>query len=166
MYVYFLFFHCLFLRSGSFFFFFFFASVSCQKHVRHSLAHQAPLLMMTIFLFSVNCRSVLFCVLTVFNAGPSQCVTREVGITITDNRWPWNAVYENTESIEFKMLQSNLTSAVSLFNYSTLINFRASDRVLRRNMQQFLDIARIACGFNWAAMGRFFFLRGSFTHSG
>ena len=116
------------------FFSFFFASVSCQKHVRHSLAHQAPLLMMTIFHFSVNCRSVLFCVLTVFNAGPSQCVTREVGITITDNRWPWNAVYENTESIEFKMLQSNLTSAVSLFNYSTLINFRASDRVLRRNM--------------------------------
>ena len=112
--------------------------------------------MMTIFLFSVNCRSVLFCVLTVFNAGPSQCVTREVGITITDNRWPWNAVYENRESIEFKMLQSNLTSAVSLFNYSTLINFRASDRVLRRNMQQFLDIARVACGFNWAAMGRFF----------
>ena len=99
---------------------------------------------------------MLFCVLTVFNAGPSQCVTREVGITITDNRWPWNAVYENTESIEFKMLQSNLTSAVSLFNYSTLINFRASDRVLRRNMQQFLDIARVACGFNWAAMGRFF----------
>ena len=112
---------------------FFFASVSCQKHVRHSLAHQAPLLMMTIFLFSVNCRSVLFCVLAVFNAGPSQCDTREVGITITDNQWPWNAVYENRQSIEFKMLESNLTSAVSLFNYSTLINFRAFDRVLQRN---------------------------------
>ncbi|KAM7440130.1 hypothetical protein ABFA07_010624 [Porites harrisoni] len=45
---------------------------------------------------------------------PSQCDTREVGITITDNQWPWNAVYENRASIEFKMLQSNLTSAIAV----------------------------------------------------
>lgn len=52
-------------------------------------------------------------ILTVFNAGPSQCFTKEVAITITDNQWPWKAAYENSGSIEFKMLESNLTSAVS-----------------------------------------------------
>ena len=75
---------------------------------------------------------MLFCVLTVFNAGPSQCDTKEVGITITDNQWPWKEAYKNTDSIEFKMLQSNLTSAVSIFNYSTHVNFRASDGVFAK----------------------------------
>ena len=78
-------------------------------------------------------------ILTVFNAGPSQCDTKEVAITITDNQWPWKAAYENRDSIEFKMLESNLTSAVSLLNYSTFINFRASDKMWQENscMQQF-----------------------------
>ena len=73
-------------------------------------------------------------ILTVFNAGPSQCDTKEVAITITDNQWPWKAAYENRGSIEFEMLESNLTSAVSLLNY-----FRASDKMWQENscMQQF-----------------------------
>lgn len=44
---------------------------------------------------------------------PSQCDTKEVAITITDNQWPWKAAYENRGSIEFEMLESNLTSAIA-----------------------------------------------------
>ena len=53
--------------------------------------------------------------MTIFITGPtSGCQTKLVGITITDKqKWPWKQAYNRIDSTEYKMLQSNLTSAVS-----------------------------------------------------
>ena len=53
--------------------------------------------------------------ISTFAPGPiNTCQTaKTVGITINDKQWPWKSAYGNRDSIEYKMLQSNLTSAVS-----------------------------------------------------
>ena len=63
---------------------------------------------------SVIEKAFIFLIVFFSKGGANECQTLTVGITIDDNqKWPWKEAYSRMSTIEFKMLESNLTSAVS-----------------------------------------------------
>lgn len=63
---------------------------------------------------SVIEKAFIFLIVFFLKGGTNECQTLTVGITINDNqKWPWKDAYSSMNTIEFKMLESNLTSAVS-----------------------------------------------------
>lgn len=63
---------------------------------------------------SVIEKAFTFLIFFFSKGGDNECQNRTVGITIDDNqKWPWKDAYSRMNTIEFKMLESNLTSAVS-----------------------------------------------------
>ena len=63
---------------------------------------------------SVVEKAFTFLIVFFSKGGANECQTLTVGITIDDNqKWPWKDAYSRMSTIEFKMLESNLTSAVS-----------------------------------------------------
>ncbi|KAM7440132.1 hypothetical protein ABFA07_010626 [Porites harrisoni] len=65
---------------------------------------------------------------------PHECIITTVGITINDNQWPWKDAYSNMNTIEFKMLESNLTSAIaSVYTWNPEKQFYGQDVILLRD---------------------------------
>ena len=63
---------------------------------------------------SVIEKAFIFLIVFFSKGGANECQTLTVGITIDDNqKWPWKDAFSNMNTTEFKMLESNLTSAVS-----------------------------------------------------
>ena len=63
---------------------------------------------------SVVEKAFTFLIVVFSKGGANECQTLTVGITIDDNqKWPWKDAFSSMNTIEFKMLESNLTSAVS-----------------------------------------------------
>ena len=63
---------------------------------------------------SVIKKAFTFLIVFFSKGGVNECETETVGITIDDNQnWPWKVAYSRSDTIEFEMLESNLTSAVS-----------------------------------------------------
>ena len=63
---------------------------------------------------SVIKKAFTFLIVFFSKGGANECQTETVGITIDDNKnWPWKDAYSLSNTIEFEMLESNLTSEVS-----------------------------------------------------
>ena len=63
---------------------------------------------------SVTEKAFTFLIVFFSKGGANECQTETIGITIDDDQnWPWKDAYSRSNTIEFEMLESNLTSAVS-----------------------------------------------------
>lgn len=73
--------------------------------------------------------------------GANECQTLTVGITIDDNqKWPWKDAFSNMNTTEFKMLESNLTSAIA----SVYTSSKPSKQLYQQKILLFRDGSIVA----------------------